>query len=681
MQSRKRYAPPPAQQSRDSRERRLKRSAVVLQRFWRRCVARELTTGALVRNQIRSGMTSRRAQSIPFEQLVMELKQQPIVDMVKGCLRRIHLLATKRHGSPPGALAPENVNVRVVLAGFMAAYRPTHVFETMGPLERSLHESGIALIQAFEAIYERMTDGIAFANVPHEVTRDFPALLFEYLKRFKAWKVPDEAKLASRIRHALVALYRSRAHLPPDEPEDSKLSVEFRTQIERMRAKLAQIAGQGALKAFDERERPAIGGGAGGPPGGPGGSVYAALPGRMSNEQLAHELLLDPTFQLDESGSCDAVNPVFERMRQLFHRAFWDSLVDDLNLPAPCYVRVIRVLCEIRDGINDLAGSREKSPLDEVLDLEFIKQQADAGLYTWDNCRRLVAGILAVIQRVQAPRRDDETRDKWRDVSGAMDADPGADTFCKGLEFLLDRVNAMRIDAANARLRLIAPVIKDHGVDYERGKFQDKLKDGTLTLERVTAWIDAAVRDQILGVRENLLAGCVSAFVRVHMSAMLALVVNPVPIRHDACPETLLFDVHRLSLLQCEFRYLVGASSLYATAGYGGFDFGALLADRPDLDGALDEMRAQVPSALADNLAHCVLPSNIVYRLMELRMRSFVGRMLSHFDVPVGATKFAPLVPRMRRLGERLLSLANLNRTVHLPTYNRLIFDAARRAV
>ena len=92
-------------------------------------------------------------------------------------------------------------------------------------------------------------------------------------------------------------------------------------------------------------------------------------------------------------------------------------------------------------------------------------------------------------------------------------------------------------------------------------------------------------------------------------------------------------------------------------------------------------MRAQVPSALADNLAHCVLPSNIVYRLMELRMRSFVGRMLSHFDVPVGATKFAPLVPRMRRLGERLLSLANLNRTVHLPTYNRLIFDAARRAV
>ena len=34
------------------------------------------------------------------------------------------------------------------------------------------------------------------------------------------------------------------------------------------------------------------------------------------------------------------------------------------------------------------------------------------------------------------------------------------------------------------RLRLITPVIKDHGVDYERGKLQEKLDDGSLTLAR-----------------------------------------------------------------------------------------------------------------------------------------------------------------------------------------------------
>jgi hypothetical protein len=89
-------------------------------------------------------------------------------------------------------------------------------------------------------------------------------------------------------------------------------------------------------------------------------------------------------------------------------------------------------------------------------------------------------------------RRDDETKERFKVVEGLLEA-AGAPqpahalesapesrakkprAFCKGLEFLLDRVNAMRIDAANARLRLIAPVIQDHGIDYERGKFQVSL--------------------------------------------------------------------------------------------------------------------------------------------------------------------------------------------------------------
>ena len=50
----------------------------------------------------------------------------------------------------------------------------------------------------------------------------------------------------------------------------------------------------------------------------------------------------------------------------------------------------------------------------------------------------------------------------------------------------MERVNAIRIDSANAMLRLIAPVIKNHGIDYERGKFADKLKNGTFTLEKTT---------------------------------------------------------------------------------------------------------------------------------------------------------------------------------------------------
>lgn len=34
-------------------------------------------------------------------------------------------------------------------------------------------------------------------------------------------------------------------------------------------------------------------------------------------------------------------------------------------------------------------------------------------------------------------------------------------------------------------LRLIAPVVRDHGVEYQQGKFNAKVVDGTYTLERV----------------------------------------------------------------------------------------------------------------------------------------------------------------------------------------------------
>ena len=432
-------------------------------------------------------------------------------------------------------------------------------------------------------------------------------MLFEYLKRFKAWKVPDEAKLTCRIKHALIALYQAEEHLPPDEPEDSKLKIEFRTQIERLRSKLQQIAGVDALNQFDEQRRAGripggsggegSGGGSGGGGSGGAGGAYAALPGRMTNEQLAHELLLDPTFQLDESGGCSVENPVFHRIRESFHQAFWDSLVDDLRLATPCYVRVLRVLAEIRDGINDLAGSREAGSISEAVDLDFIKQQAEAGLYTWVNCLRLIGSIVEVIQRVQAPKRDEETKARWKLIDQGMhdaSSEEQPRAFCKALEFLLDRVNAMRIDAANARLRLIAPVIKDHGIDYERGKFQDKLNDGSLTLERtqvlcyivlivhiyrirfaskanciLQAWIRLNLRREVASKAvdlETLLEGKASSFVHVHSAAMLALVADQMTIKPDICPETLLFDVHRISLLQREFQYIVTSVTMLITA-------------------------------------------------------------------------------------------------------------------
>ena len=131
-------------------------------------------------------------------------------------------------------------------------------------------------------------------------------------------------------------------------------------------------------------------------------------------------------------------------------------MADDLRLAAPCFVRVLRVLREVRDGIAEVAGGRESGAINETIDLAFIERQVGLDVYSGDNCQNLVCSVVSIIRRIQSPRRDAELRTMWREVEVSM-----AEAFssngdwpralCKALEFLLGRVSALRIDAANAR--------------------------------------------------------------------------------------------------------------------------------------------------------------------------------------------------------------------------------------
>ena len=185
------------------------------------------------------------------------------------------------------------------------AYHPTRVFETMNALEQT--------IEAFERICHQIAADPSFVHVPHELSKDFLTLLLNFLKASKAWKVPDEAKLIKRIKHALVALYQGLEHLSSDEPEHSKLKMEFNSSISRLRVKLQQMGGTDVLKAFEEVY--AKYGQIQTVDGEENGSAYVSLPGRMIDQQLAHELILDPLFQLDETGGCSTENPASHGIR------------------------------------------------------------------------------------------------------------------------------------------------------------------------------------------------------------------------------------------------------------------------------------------------------------------------------------------------------------------------------
>ena len=424
-----------------------------------------------------------------FPELVVLLRERPVVQATKVLLQRVHRMAVSLHGFPannPVARPGENdtsVNCRVFLALYMIALYPSKVFDEANPLAVALLDSSLPLLKCFEGITQQFLDrGCTFIDVDADLRSTFSWHLFNYMEKFKAWKVPDEAKLTCRVKHALIALYSAEEQIPREEPEDSRLKVEFRVQIELLRSRLQRIAGQDALLQFDaERVRKGFNSA--------DSSIVIAvntqlnIPNidmprstasnqlKVSNQQLAHELILDPSFQIPDSRSgIDALassSPdqcISRQIRTKFHMAFWDSLGDDMRLKPPCYARVVKVLQEIKDAMHELGGSNFSQQVNGAMDLELIQASIQANAFHWGDAIALISSVVEIIQRIQAPARYADTNEKWSEIKKIMGNatglvnqpgttdhidQPGA--LCKSLEFLLGRVNEMRIDASNQR--------------------------------------------------------------------------------------------------------------------------------------------------------------------------------------------------------------------------------------
>jgi hypothetical protein len=331
---------------------------------------------------------------------------------------------------------------------------PSDVFEESNQLVTACQDSAKLLLQCFEDIIQQiLSRDVTFRNVDYDLRASFATILFDFMGKFNAWKVPDEAKLICRIKHALIALYNAESHLPHDEPVDSKLKLEFRTQIERFRTKLQQIAGVEALETFDAQQECGV---FNQNPCSMTSATTLATSSVLTNEQLAHELLLDPNFII--SGDFKGCNGLQKNIKEAFNAAFWASLVDDMLLEVPYYGRVLRVLCEVRDFIADLGMGRFRQNIYDVIDIELIQSRIAANALHWQEVVAMVSDVVVIVTRLHPPARVSLTEEKWCILRQAMqDATDSAKqpvVFCKALEFLLNSVEALRIDEANSRYAL-----------------------------------------------------------------------------------------------------------------------------------------------------------------------------------------------------------------------------------
>jgi len=272
--------------------------------------------------------------------------------------------------------------------------------------------------------------------------------------------------------------------------------------------------------------------------------------GMLSNEQLAHELILDPEFVIKAPEKSELEMQV----TQMAKKAFFDSIRQDLQKDGKS-VLIIELLKEIKEKLLSIVSSTGKQAIEinEKLDMTFIQQQMDRGVL---NVESVLIYIVQKMALLCAPKRDQEIRE----LSNETDV-------LNAIEKILVILDEMKLDLANYKLQTLKPQLQLQAVDYERSKFNQALEAGAVTLDRTKQWLQDAVKElkQVNESRnpENIesLDNTVR-FEDAYNFGFLGLVFGNSAVSFENAPETLSLDLKRVFELQNEIQLLTIIASL-----------------------------------------------------------------------------------------------------------------------
>ncbi|XP_035424961.1 T-complex protein 11 homolog isoform X3 [Cygnus atratus] len=263
---------------------------------------------------------------------------------------------------------------------------------------------------------------------------------------------------------------------------------------------------------------------------------------------LAHEIVLNGDFKLQmvEFSPLSLEN----RVKETLHKAFWDSLKEQISASPPDYTQAIQLLQEIKEALLSLLLPRHnqlRSQIEEALDVELIQQEAEHGAL---DIRGLATYILDTMAMLCAPVRDE-------DVQGLQSLSDPAQL----LREIFRVLDLMKTDMLNFSIQSLRPHLQDHSIQYERKKFQELVDKLPNSLAHTTEWLREAVAEASASLSESqphsaALQGAVGGSTAL---PSLTSVLNQGYVNllcwepgQKEYPETLLMDQARLQEVQAQ---------------------------------------------------------------------------------------------------------------------------------
>ncbi|CAG8657283.1 16399_t:CDS:2 [Cetraspora pellucida] len=420
----------------------------------------------------------------------------------------------------------------------------------------------------------------------------------------------------------------------------------------------------------------------------------------LTNEQLAHEIIIDPDFELKPP----KISELEERVRNMATKAFFDSVRADFEQGR--YERwVPELLSDVKQRLLDLVPptSSLHSSINEVLDIDLITQQTKAGVYNIHNC---IVFITNTMLQICAPIRDEE-------IQGLKDLNDLAEIFQK----LLNILDQMRLDLANYRVKAFRPYLKEHAIEYERRKFELALQSKRITLDLTKSWIKQTV-NSLLRTRaernpENIHLpqhrhNYGIKFNQVFNESFVSFIFQPSMIDKSNCPETLLLDIERLWNYQNEGQAItIVAALLMLTKNVAGGKVNNAPDDLTTLkdtlfvllmdgDTTIDNLTAEIlsyfPSTLSSEtqtliksmVSKTLSQSDKVFSLLSRRIQNIMKQHLQTGQFPKKETLtqhgVIAVAKELEQLSRKICILGRYNREVYAYWYDTIIREQLQEA-
>lgn len=343
------------------------------------------------------------------------------------------------------------------------------------------------------------------------------------------------------------------------------------------------------------------------------GQIMTVLP---SNREIAHEIQLNGTFEVQQRPWTDARKDLMNSLQTSMR----NSMHDSSGLATTRWTHAMAVL--IREKLINLVSPRHPlyDRIDGFLDPTLITQQCRNGMFSYNSFFETIAQIIS---QICSPGRDEAIE--------AFSSSKG-DTIERLFE-LINIIDLMTLDHINFQFRLAAQSVAERGHEHEIISFEHDLQDGVHSLERTKLWWTTA---------KSSMASANLSGNTIYARGLVDLVFRNAHLEYRDFPETLQLDYIRMLKLRAHVFQTIATSSILLTTKI------RLRRNRESLwtKDAERLMSLDYLTTGAERVVSLVASSHIMPDSTKEGISNFVGRVL---PPAVAAAEHADLAERDRQ--------------------------------